>query len=684
MSKRAPTSQLKEAIERIVADKKLVFSQKVRRIFELEKQTGDDEDPNTPVPWLKRGAWLQLKQEEKYWENIHTLLATKEIPFVSLSSMRDEEGRLTFGMIEIANLLGDQTPLIYELETAIRVLPLEQQRETAQRLFIRYVRWYDDTPMAFSYVALFTRYLLFANQLVPLIKTRDHRDALPLVETEDDELAIFSYLMVIATVPNTTQRDSGHYLFTQAKNSREFRISYSDRVYTVQTEGQITRIVKFVYTPYIILVLSGANDNKLVRFRLDLKEEPVRVIEPFRLPEECTFDDLLVVDLEQSHRFASHMKAFVSDSADVACRVFDVKALSEINTTNYDTRRLVLTLIMPTYHAYKPANAKEAYTSNDMVIIAARTFAYPYRRSLHEHDMALLLRRFTGNMTRPWELTLRLYRYKMEGPNPVAPVVIRNATKPLNDFMRYTEVLRGMRLIFHSPSIFYIETLLYETEPRRRYKVLSSHLTEVDFTFPVRFGGDENTMTPVDVTKIKDGELFELIRAKGYRVYDVFRHVNVPNYTPKYDTIFYRHDYERQYSRFIFYKSTETQPMVANLTMRTMSPYALRDVVPMPLGDTLCIMSILTETRENIRGRIQVRVSPEPVVFRVRDQVSFTAFEQRSFSLDTQFATQLSLSSSQKAVCRSCHEAASVKDITTGHLYCDELCQRLFCTTLRL
>lgn len=670
--------QLKEQIEVIAIDERLTFNQKVVRIFELDKQTSDD--GNNQTPWLKEDAWQALKKEADFWETVIATIITPEEPFVYLGT-RDKDDRPMFGMVEIANLLGNTT-LTGEITTALRAYPVEKQQRVAQKLFVTYMRWYDKSPMSFDYLALYTRYLARTNQLVPLESTREHRDALPLKALEDLEYAFFSYLAITLTVANRGNRETGHYLFSQRKNARLFTIENGEQKVTVPTQGVITGIAKFVYKLKVMVVLSGPSDNQLVRFTLDNLAN-IEVITPFALPVE-SFEDLLVIDLDQSHRYASHIKAFVTDSTE-ALAAFDCALLSQVNEPNFVVDKLFVYLSGSPHHKYEPAN-KNQFVAGDIVILANRMITYPYRKA--DYYMAVLAKRYTSNPLLPWVLELRLFLYEMVGPFPTKPIVKRYKILRLDDFMSLAPGtnLREFSIIFHSESIFYVEALLQVTDAQNqsRYVVANSRLLQYAFDFKEYFQKGDVVLPRVPLTGIKDAELFELVRTKGYRVYDFFRHTQLVGYTPKYESLFYKHDYERKHSRLIFYKARDTQPGVANLILRQMSPYALSGIFPVPIGDTLGVLSVKTEALVRIGpGRVSLIVSAAPIIYRILEQESFATYEPQKFSLDVRFTEELSLG--EKAlVCKHCGEEGVMKDSKSGNLYCDDLCQRIYCKTNRL
>lgn len=675
---RLSLAQLKEQIEAIALDERLTFNQKVARIFSIDKQASDEGDSQTP--WLKEQAWQTLKQDVDFWDSVVATIITPEEQFVNLGA-RDENDKPTSGMAEIAYLLGD-TPLTGEITVALRAYPEEKQQRAALGIFTSYMRWHDKSPMAFDYLALYARYLARMNLLVPLESTREHRDALPLTASEDVEYAFFSYLAVTLTAVNKKRRETGHFLFSQRKDTRLFTIQFGTQKVTVPTKGVITGMVKFVYNTQVMLVLSGSSDNMLVRFPLDHIENFI-VISPFILRID-QFDDLLIIDADKSHRFASHMKAIVSDSTNTL-GAFDCALLAQVKEANFDANKLFVELKPSSHHLYQPAN-KNPFVEHDIVILASRMITYPYRDRYYY--MALLVKRYTTNPLIPWILELRLYRYAMEGPFAKIPVVTGYKILRLDDFMSLApnNTLREFNLIFHSESIFYVEALLQVTDGQRsRYVVANSRILQYAFDFKATFETGRDVQPRVSLTGIKDADLFELVRTKGYRVCDFFRHSQLVDYVPKYECLFYKHDYERKHSRLIFYKSRDTQPGVANLILRQMSPYTLSSLFPVPNGDTLGVLSIKTEALVRIApGRMSLIVSDAPIVYRILEQESFATYEPQKFSLDVRFNEQLSLNEEASHVCTHCGEENVMQDSISGNLYCDELCQRIFCKTNRL
>lgn len=684
MKRAAPSldlDQLVEQINAIVLDRRLVFNQKVKSIFEIGKQASDY--LNNQTLWLKKDTWNALKKEIGFWETVIEKIQTSaEKQFLNLGAV-NEKGNLVFGMAEIANILGNTT-LTDEITKALLLHPDEKQKSVAQRLFINYIRWHDKSPMCFGYVALYARYLAITGQLVPLEIAKEHRDSLPLTTAKDVKYAFVSYLAVTASVTVKNRRETGQYLFTQEKDALLFTITIGDERATVETQGTITRMIKFVYNFDLMLVLSGPRDNKLVRLRLD-RLDSIEVISPFVLDPDL-FEDLLHIDLDKPHRFASHMKAIVSDSPG-DLKAFDCARLSKVKEPNFAVDQLFHVLQPSSHHIYQPAN-KNAFSNDDLVMIANRTIAYPYGEK--DYCMAVLVKRYTSDPNNPfirWRLELRLYKYVMEGPFPTKAFVTKYKILRLDDnFLSRlaNNTLREFNIIFHTKSIFYVEALLrvsatVDGQNRSLYEITNSRLFNYAFEFQSYFDFGEEIPPDVSLEGIKDAQLFELVRKKGYRVYDFFRHAQLVDYEPKYECLFYKHDYEKKYSRFIFYKARDTQPGVANLTFRQMSPYSLSSLFPVPNSDILGVLSVNTE--EFVRKNLVV--SPAPVVFRILEQDSFSMYEPQQFSLDSRFAKKLTLGDN-RLVCVLCVEENVMKDSISGNLYCDELCQRIFCKTNRL
>jgi hypothetical protein len=520
-------------------------------------------------------------------------------------------------------------------------------------------------------------------------------------------------------------------------------------------------VLKFVDRSYIYLVISGPDDDKLIKIN-DIAPFDVAVFDFFKLPVE-QFDDLLYYSIATNTAVATNIKSVnnvnqmqyldldkfekmgtekerlelsalstedrkrlieernpagdflkVEDKAVLVklrrgktdnlegIRFQDI-TLYEKNyirrATNFPTLSvpygvsdLFKPLILPTAPVFK-FNAP-SYIRGDLECLAAKIIPltpgiartiYRFKEAVPTNQddlvarlyfyLAVLARRYE-NAKGDYTLQLYIFKYRKDDSSigkgdtfrPIESHVI-TLTKP---FMpKNTEdaiySVKEMNLIFHTTSVFYVELMMERQNLRIGFASLSefvmvgSELIDFGFKFP-----------PLGLSRplpaIQDAALFEEVKQRGYKIYD-YRHNVVPDQVVKFDCIFYRYNYEKNNARFIFYKRGTRVASVADIYIADFKPLSIRAISPIRLQNGLCYFTI-ARTR-----------NPQPLIVKIVMQHDFLLYDPTQFSLAASLQASLSLKE-YPPFCVYCGEIEpKAKDLENGHLYCDDLCQRLYCTT---
>lgn len=710
---------LKAEIEQLVDDRVLTRDRKIDRLFRLRKP---EEVSEADVKrdglnfWLNRGAWATLKLDREFWlDVIHRL------GFVDVEAT-NEMGNKMFSLPEIASILGDDMAFRMMQQGNLFDLPVMEQQHYAKNQFMDYMLWYDERA-SMNYLVLYGRFLALNQQLVPLERTREHRQGdiitAPRI-TSESTYHVVSHLTVVAQA--TTY---AFFFYQQKQQQAPFVIQQGTQKNEVPVTGPILRVLKFFYpknTTYVtprddtvFLVLWGPQDNKLLRFN-HRNVHDVMVVDKFVMnPDD--FDDLTYVNSDtQPTRFATNAKS--AKSLD-DLKIIDLSRLSAMlpqqirrlaDLTREEKRRLaeqrqqnmtresVGYLDIQTEYDYgrlfarfpEPITVRflheqAIYQTGQVELLAVRLVRVPGERSEAACHLAALVRQYTSNEG-AFHLQLRLYRYQpTQGGQftSFASRIIRldEFLTPSTESTRVT--IAEMNLIFHTHSVFYVEVMERRTFlDQDEFGYVTSRLVEFDFLYaPSLEVVNDATISLVDV---KDASLFEALRMQRYRLYD-YRHdtVTTTSGSARYDAVFYRYNVVKAHARLIFYKAGEF-PTVVEYRLDQLKPHHLLSIVPLPKLPNIAFLSFKKEElRETPEGTFRIITLEEPSIVRLSlaDGDEMTRYTPETFSLATQLQQKLTVSST---ACVFCGDKAQARDKSTGKLYCDRLCQELACRSYRL
>ena len=829
---------LKSDIELLAERATIFLFQSIKNIIGLGEPT-----PSDTVSVLQFSAypelWNELKKDEDFWAAV-----IKSLGLVSYGA-RDNKGSPLFGLDQMDQALGHGwTGQVIEAMNLTEKTP-EERLLLSRRAFYEFMRWYD-SEADFNFLVLYAYYL--GSQppcrlgdpcpLVPLEKTRTHKAAPPIVlrpvmvdpfiptptQVPTSTTTATSTTTTVVTRPLEPVRVEEYLLMTtlkvvKAKGSQRlflfyvtkaqafsFVIRQANRTREVVTVGLITQVLKFFYNNTIILVISGANDNKLIRFNYDHDDIPIpTVVDYFSLTGD--WDDLTYVRVDRPTRYATNRKStaqfsntelidlmalsvaapqnvrpiatlteeenrrlrtqklqeargrerlLTNEEQEVLARIrnrittpdtrFSDLTDNEIammrQMTNYliiqsdyDYTGIVSTLEPPLVPAYVSNQA--AYANGESELLAIKILSVPGETSTDVLHVAVLSRYHFGQGGR-YRVNMRIFRYTRNLRTGIYTAVSQWLFQDMDNVhpdyaMVLTEQerahLRLLRRAINVPSNTTFGTLtIQEIEVIRPPIYLLHRDTEThnysvkEFSVifhparrdpannPVQFiyvqvieqeetlGGSERrllTANSVDLYfvhnqvqpqmgvvipqaqhYITNYAFFQEVKARGYRLYD-YRREKLLDATMRFHCIFYKYYYESGLTKLLFYRESEergAQPRVGDVVLGKLPPMSIVTISPMHLFENLCYVSF---------GYEMPRIDLPTRLFKIRIKEGLSLLPYRADDFDLSAALETGLT--MKGVhCTYCGEETNNKDSVSGQVYCDTLCQYLFCKTLAL
>ena len=324
----------------------------------------------------KPELWNALKQDESFWTDV------LEVIGVPTFQALDEDENATFGVDQVIDTLGEgwygEADTLFELA---KMDPRTKKR-TARAAFLKYMSWYDKmaTPNFLVVYAHATK-----ADLVSISTTLTHPVAEPAITpvpiSTALELVSVESVYIFTTLEYHTSTNHYNYFFymrklTAQNKTLQFTVKLQDIELHVPTNGVITRILKFFYQGMVIVVISGPNDEKLIRFTYNMKPERLIVVNEFRLRANLEWDDLVYVDETQPTHFATNIKSVANPKEFF---LVDLALLSVIRSP---------TSLFP--------EEKKEYAKQQQAIGMPGASSLPFKTE--ERDIIVNYRRRTGNL----------------------------------------------------------------------------------------------------------------------------------------------------------------------------------------------------------------------------------------------------------------------------------------------
>lgn len=347
---------LKADIKLIAKDTKLSDAQKIERII----------GAGEPSPALKFKAlefgvepelWNALKKNDEFWVSVARIMD------IAYYGRLDQEGRSTFGVSEVSNVMG--VDWFYQLGKLINFDSLSEieQRRRARSEFVSYMQWFD-SEASIDFLTFYARYLRIKGLLPSIDFTKQHIKAVkPLFKSTtipSTPVPKKTIPVVVEQLPplglaeetrfyiNTTIRIvlplESHQFFLQMKKEAEgkaetrlFTVRLENLEHNIPTQGLITRVLKFVTENELYIVISGESDNTLIRVQYNKRDFPFTLDTKFPPLNPDLFDDLIYYDLKHPSRYATNVKSV--NSLD-QLMLFDVGVLGGLITRRVERKDL--------------------------------------------------------------------------------------------------------------------------------------------------------------------------------------------------------------------------------------------------------------------------------------------------------------------------------------------------------
>ena len=341
-------------------------------------------------------------------------------------------------------------------------------------------------------------------------------------------------------------------------------------------------------------------------------------------------------------------------------------------------------------HEQSSIMQESEYKPNALRCLTTKVVGVPFATT--STFVAMLVRRYGKVETR-----LYLFEYKEITMTPHAFVYVVLPPFLHTNTTLTTYRLDEMNLIFHTPSIFYVEVRervdkKFVDSPEDEYQFVTSELVTYDFKFLEDEEAQPKVLTTDEVERSQifpDAELFEEVRKHNYKVYD-YRHEIDPSRSSVYDCLFYRYKPGERVGRLIFYKRGAERPTIIDTYVPDLKPHHILYFKSLAENDNndLCLMAhLVQEITEAMDGTIVYGKTPtEPhfLKFSVPELAVLPLYNKDKYSLSAQLDKKLTLSKKKTTTqCVFCGHHDGVKDTVTNLVYCDRLCQRLYCKTNR-
>lgn len=350
-----------------------------------------------------------------------------------------------------------------------------------------------------------------------------------------------------------------------------------------------------------------------------------------------------------------------------------------------DDNEKILYRRVPFLPKYK--TAREAHPLGSEEAIGIRVVRMPGETQEDVFHLAVLSKFYTEEDEKTHTLRIRFFLYrkhKDKGLFVDSGSYMKDRDIILLDNHIITAPIKDFTIVFHSESWCHVE--ITELTINNEIVFHNSQMVYIDRNYP----GFLPRRVFAPLTSIKDGAFFLLMATNGYKMYD-FR--PDPSTEPnrlgefRFDCIFVKYVSisARPYGiQILAYKSDAEggQPLIAFKKLKWEKP-PISMISPMHLQDNLFYIVPSGATHEvlNVKFDEQRRFTVYPENFNLSSRRTPLSDNTVEYDIATSLQRSLRLSNKDEPHCVLCGEYANNRDELSNKVYCDELCQFVFCQT---